>query len=87
MPELHPQSQINVARVCPDNYRVACGTDAPSASLFDFEGSNPTTNFFGINTEISVLKFHQRQSSCALLGTYGGTIVNWDLAANKGKFQ
>ena len=85
MPDMHPSSKINVATVCPDNYRVACGTDTPSASLFDFESSDPTKNFFGVNTEITALKFHQRQSSCALLGTYGGTIVNWDLAENKGK--
>ena len=29
------------------------------------------------------MRFHQRHSSCALLGTYGGTIVNWDCVENK----
>ena len=55
---MHPQSQINVAKLCPDNFRVACGTDVPSASLFDFESNVPTKNFFGVNTEITTMKFH-----------------------------
>ena len=82
---MHPQSQINVAILCPDNFRVACGTDVPSASLFDFESNVPTKNFFGVNTEITTMKFHQRGSSHVLLGTYGGTIINWDANENRGK--
>jgi WD40 repeat protein len=79
MPDLHPSSQINVATLCPDNYRIACGTDTPSASLFNFETGVPTNNFYGVNTEITALRFHGRSSQGVLLGTYGGTIVNWDI--------
>ena len=31
------------------------------------------------------MRIHGRSSHYALLGTYGGTIVNWDIAENKGK--
>ena len=82
---MHPGSQINVATVCPDSYRVACGTDAPSASSFNFESEDPVKNFFGVNSEITAMMLHGRSSNYALLGTYGGTIVNWDLVENKGK--
>lgn len=85
LPDMHPSNQINVARLCPDNFRVVCGTDTPSASLYDFENNVPTKSFFGTNTEITALKIHQRHSANVLLGTYGGTIVNWDLIENKSK--
>ena len=32
------------------------------------------------------MRIHGRSSHYALLGTYGGTIVNWDIAENKGKY-
>ena len=87
MPEMHPTCQINVARLCPDSYKVVCGTDTPSASLFDFQEPVPSKNFFGLNTEVTALKMHGTRSNYALLGTYGGTIINWDLSENKGKLS
>ena len=82
---MHPSCQINVATLCPDTYRVVCGTDTPSASVFNFQNSEPTKSFFNVSTEITALKIHGRSSHYALLGTYGGTIVNWDNAENKRK--
>ena len=74
-----------MSTLCPDTYRVVCGTDTPSASVFNFQNSEPTKSFFNVSTEITALKIHGRSSHYALLGTYGGTIVNWDNAENKRK--
>ena len=85
MPELNAANQINVSALCPDNFKIICGTDTPSATLFDdFETGYPVKNFYGLNTEVTAIKFHGQGSSSALLGTYGGTIVNLDFAQNKG---
>ena len=86
MPDLHPSSQINVASLCPNTFRVICGTDTPSACTFDFQNSEPVKSFFNLTTEVTTTRIHGRSSHFALLGTYGGTIVNWDIAENKGKY-
>jgi len=80
LPDMHPSCQINVAAICPDTYRVVCGTDTPAASVFNFQSSEPTKSFSNVSTEITALRIHGRSSHYSLLGTYGGTIVNWDLA-------
>lgn len=82
---MHPSCKINVAAICPNNYSVVCGTDTPTASVFNFQGEEPTKSFFNLTTEVTTMRIHGRSSHYALLGTYGGTIVNWDMNENKGK--
>ena len=69
--------------MCPDYFKVSSGTDQPSTQLFDFENPEPVQNFCNYNTEVTAMRIYGNQSRNVLVGTHGGSISNWDSAANK----
>ena len=85
LPEMDPSCQINVASLDPNRYAVACGSDMPHASLFDFQNPTPSKSFSSLSSEVTAVRFLGAGKPNILLGTYGGTIVNWDSHANRGK--
>ena len=85
LPELDKGMEIISAAIDPNQYQIVCGTDQPHTSLFDFENETPIKSYHSLSSDVTTVRFLGNGKPNILLGTYGGTIVNWDSHANRGK--
>jgi len=77
------EQPLLAATIDPENYKLACGVDLPASFTFGFQDVQVVKTLSTMNTPPTALKFASGKD--LLVGTYGGTILNWDMQQNKGK--
>lgn len=57
VPDMPQDLSISAAAIDPDNFRVCCGTEFPSALLYNFEDDLPIASGFSFNKNVTAVKF------------------------------